>query len=58
VKVALKTCQKDEFLVYLTDHDYFAKPRSVGEHVSAVWPIERNHYLIGENNSSGDPTGH
>jgi putative spermidine/putrescine transport system ATP-binding protein len=58
VKVALKTCQKDEFLVYLTDHDYFAKPRSVGEHVSAVWPAARNHYLVGENNSSGDPTGH
>jgi putative spermidine/putrescine transport system ATP-binding protein len=58
VKVALKTGQKDEFLVYLTDSDYFAKPRSVGEHVSAVWPVERNHYLIGENNSSGDPTGH
>ena len=58
VKVALKTCQKDEFLVYLTDGEYFAHPRSVGETVSAVWPIERNHYLVGENNSSGDPTGH
>jgi putative spermidine/putrescine transport system ATP-binding protein len=58
VKVALKTCQKDEFLVYLTDREYFAKPRSVGETVLAVWPIARNHYLVGENNSSGDPTGH
>lgn len=58
VKVTLKTCQKDEFLVYLTDGVYFAKPRSVGESVSAVWPVEHNHYLVGENNSSGDPTGH
>jgi putative spermidine/putrescine transport system ATP-binding protein len=58
VKVALKTCQKDEFLVYLSDGEYFASPRSVGETVSAVWPVERNHYLKGENNSSGDPTGH
>ena len=58
VKVALKTCQKDEFLVYLTDGEYFARPRSVGETVLAVWPIARNHYLAGENNSSGDPTGH
>lgn len=58
VKVALKTCQKDEFLVYLSDGEYFASPRAVGETVSAVWPLERNHYLVGENNSSGDPTGH
>ncbi len=58
VKVALKTCQRDEFLVYLTDGEYFARPRNIGESVSAVWPIERNHYLAGENNSSGDPTGH
>jgi putative spermidine/putrescine transport system ATP-binding protein len=58
VKVVLKTSQKDEFLVYLSDGEYFARPRSVGESVSAVWPLERNHYLVGENNSSGDPTGH
>jgi putative spermidine/putrescine transport system ATP-binding protein len=58
VKLVLKTCQKDEFLVYLSDGEYFARPRSVGETVSAVWPMERNHFLAGENNSSGDPTGH
>ncbi|MGE0005736.1 MAG: ABC transporter ATP-binding protein [Parvibaculaceae bacterium] len=58
VKVALKTCQKDEFLVYLSDSEYFARPRRIGENVSAVWPLARNHYLAGENDSSGDPTGH
>ena len=56
VKVGLKTDQKDEFLVYLTDADYFSNPRQVGETVSAVWSREQNHFLKGDNNSSGDPT--
>ncbi len=55
VKVALKTAQKDEFLVYQTDRNFFAKPRRVGEQVAAVWPRDRNRFLKGTNNSSGNP---
>jgi putative spermidine/putrescine transport system ATP-binding protein len=58
VKVALKTAQKDEFIVYLSDSEYFAEPRNVGDSIMAVWPSTKNHYLVGENNSSGDPAGH
>ena len=58
VKVALKTSQKDEFLVYLSDAAYFVEPRAVGETVTAVWSRDQNRYLAGKNNSSGDPTGH
>ena len=58
VKVGLKTGQKDEFIVYLSDGEYFAKPRNVGETINAIWGRAANHYLVGENNSSGDPAGH
>jgi len=58
VKVALKTAQKDEFIVYLADGEYFARPRAVGDTICAVWPSTGNHFLAGENNSSGDPSGH
>lgn len=58
VKVSLKTIQKDEFVIYLTDGEYFARPRDIGESVFAVWPRDKNHFLIGSNNSSGDSASH
>jgi putative spermidine/putrescine transport system ATP-binding protein len=57
VKVALKTYQKDEFLIYQSDGDYFAKPRLAGEMATAIWKGDQNRYLKGANNSSGVPTG-
>jgi len=57
VKVALRTAQKDEFLVYQNESDYFAQPRAAGEFVTAVWDARRNVLLAGANNSSGDPIG-
>lgn len=58
VKVSLKTSQSDEFVIYLSDDEYFGRPRKVGEQVFAVWPQSRNHVLAGVNNSSGDSAAH
>ena len=57
VKLALKTHQQDEFLIYQSDSDYFARPRVAGEMVTATWKCSQNRYLRGTNNSSGVPTG-
>jgi len=57
VKVALRTAQKDEFLIYQNEREYFSRPRAPGEVVTAVWERGRNVLLSGTNNSSGDPFG-
>ncbi len=57
VKVVLRTAQKDEFLIYQNEAEYFARPRAAGETVTAVWDASRNVLLAGANNSSGDPIG-
>lgn len=55
VKVGLRTSQRDEFLVYQDDAGYFARPRVVGESVTARWKASDSRLLRGTNNSSGDP---
>jgi putative spermidine/putrescine transport system ATP-binding protein len=58
VKVGMTTPQDDEFIVYMGDDDYFAEPLNVGDPVVADWSAENVCMLVGQNNSSGDPTGH
>ena len=55
VKVALDAGSREEFIVYLDEDDFYAKPREVGETVSAAWDARLNHFLAGTNNSTGVP---
>ena len=55
VKVALDTGNREEFIVYLDDDDYYAVPRKVGDRVHATWAPRFNHVLVGTNNSTGNP---
>ncbi len=57
VKVQLSTQCQGEFYIYLGDDDYFASPKTVGETVIATWDAGQNHFLVGDNNSSGNPLG-
>ncbi|WP_278876406.1 ABC transporter ATP-binding protein [Paracoccus yeei] len=55
VKVALDTGLREEFIIYMDDEEFFARPRAVGETVHAAWDPALNHYLPGTNNSAGTP---
>jgi len=55
VKVALDTGLDEEFIIYMDDDAYFARPRDVGEVVHAEWNPALNHHLPGANNSAGTP---
>ncbi|MBW7922668.1 MAG: ABC transporter ATP-binding protein [Rubellimicrobium sp.] len=55
VKVALDTGLREEFIIYMQDDAYFARPIEVGETVHAEWDAAQNHHLIGLNNSTGNP---
>lgn len=55
VKVALDTGLREEFIIYLDDDTFFAAPNRVGDTVHAAWEPAMNHYLKGQNNSTGTP---
>ncbi len=55
VKVALETGQGEEFMLYMNDEAYFARPKEVGDTVHVAWEPEMNHFLRGTNNSTGRP---
>lgn len=54
VKVEMMTAQNEEFVAYLSDRTFFAKPYDFGDRVVASWAAEDVCHLIGNNNSSGD----
>lgn len=58
VKVELATAQKEEFVVYLSDRTYFARPFGFGDALVASWQPEDACQLIGQNNSAGDALAH
>lgn len=55
VKVALDTGLREEFIIYMDDDEYFARPIEVGEAVHAHWDAQLSHHLVGSNNSTGNP---
>lgn len=58
VKVELATAQKEEFVVYLSDRTFFARPFDFGDALVASWQPEDVCQLIGTNNSAGDALAH
>jgi len=58
VKVELATPQKEEFVVYLSDRTFFARPFDIDDTLVANWQPEDVCQLIGTNNSSGDALAH
>ena len=58
VKVELATAQADEFVAYLPEADFFAKPLKFGDEVVARWLPQDVCMLVGSNNSSGDALAH
>ena len=55
VKVALDTGRREEFIIYMPDEAYFARPIDVGETIHASWEPAASHHLKGTNNSTGTP---
>ncbi|MBO6900044.1 MAG: ABC transporter ATP-binding protein [Rhizobiaceae bacterium] len=55
VKVSLDTGQREEFIAYVDDEEYFAAPKEVGQKVYATWKPHLNHLLRGTNDSAGMP---
>ena len=55
VKLSIDCSQRDQFVVYLNDENYYAAPKAIGDHVVAYWDSSHNHHLIGANNSTGNP---
>ncbi|WP_283176210.1 ABC transporter ATP-binding protein [Gemmobacter sp. 24YEA27] len=55
VKVALDTGSREEFIIYLPDEAWFARPITVGETIHARWEPTASHHLKGTNNSAGAP---
>ncbi|MCB5409465.1 ABC transporter ATP-binding protein [Pseudogemmobacter faecipullorum] len=55
VKLALDTGTREEFIIYLPDEAWFARPIEVGQTVHAAWDMAATHYLRGSNNSAGMP---
>ncbi|PKP67066.1 MAG: Fe3+/spermidine/putrescine ABC transporter ATP-binding protein [Alphaproteobacteria bacterium HGW-Alphaproteobacteria-8] len=55
VKVALDSSTGEEFIAYISEREYFADPKLVGQTVHASWAPEFNHRLEGANNSTGSP---
>jgi putative spermidine/putrescine transport system ATP-binding protein len=58
VKVELVTAQTDEFVAYLPEQDFFARPLRFGDEVVARWLPQDVCMLVGTNNSSGDALAH
>ena len=58
VKVELATAQREEFVVYLSDRLFFARPFDFGDALVASWAPEDVCQLIGGNNSAGDALAH
>jgi putative spermidine/putrescine transport system ATP-binding protein len=58
VKVGLATSQAEEFVAYLPEGDFFAKPLAFGDEVVARWLPRDVCMLVGTNNSSGDALAH
>ncbi|NPD14021.1 ABC transporter ATP-binding protein [Xinfangfangia sp. D13-10-4-6] len=55
VKVALDTGSREEFIIYMPDDTWFARPIEIGETIHASWQPATSHHLKGTNNSTGTP---
>ncbi|MCC7320762.1 MAG: ABC transporter ATP-binding protein [Rubellimicrobium sp.] len=55
VKVALDTGLREEFIIYMSEDSFFARPLEVGRTIHAAWDASLNHFLRGANNSTGTP---
>lgn len=55
VKISIEVEGHEEFIVHLPDDLFFEAPRETGQMVTAHWRSERNFYLVGTNDSTGNP---